>query len=75
MSPVGLAERLRDQSDVDCDATLLTPLFEAYIRMGAKACGGPALDFYMGSADFLMALPLSELAERFNRRYLKMAPA
>lgn len=55
----------------DRGAQAMTPLFEAYLRAGADACGLPALDSYMMSADFLMALPLVSLRERFQRLYLK----
>lgn len=48
----------------------IPPLFEGYLRLGARVCGPPALDVAFGTVDFFMLLDLHTLtpgAQRFFR--------
>jgi putative hemolysin len=75
-SIAGLDERLERMSATDRDEAAargragFNALFRAYLSAGAAVCGLPALDRAMGSADFLMALPVAEMAASFSRRCL-----
>ena len=42
----------------------LPPLFQTYLRYGARVCGGPALDREFGTTDFLVLLDVLELSAR-----------
>lgn len=42
----------------------LPPLFTSYLRLGAKVCGGPALDQEFGVTDYLVVLDLREMEPR-----------
>lgn len=39
----------------------LPPLFSSYLRLGAKVCGGPALDREFGVTDYLVLLDLRDV--------------
>lgn len=45
----------------------LPPLFQAYLRMGAKVCGEPAFDAPFNCVDFLTLLELEKLGRMFRR--------
>ncbi len=47
----------------------LPPLFKAYLRIGAKVCGAPALDSDFGSIDFLIWFDFGKLPERYSRHF------
>ncbi len=49
----------------------LPPLMKAYLRLGARVCGGPALDREFRSVDFLMLLPVEKLARRYRRHFFR----
>jgi putative hemolysin len=42
----------------------LPPLFTSYLRLGAKVCGGPALDREFGVTDYLVVLDLRDVEPR-----------
>ncbi len=42
-------------------STQLPPLFTSYLRLGAKVCGGPALDREFGVTDYLVLLDLRDV--------------
>jgi len=42
----------------------LTPLFQSYLRLGAKVCGGPALDREFCVTDYLVLLDLRDVEPR-----------
>ncbi len=42
----------------------LPPLFASYLRLGAKVCGGPALDRAFGVTDYLVLLDLRDVEPR-----------
>ncbi len=44
--------------------TDLPPLFASYLRLGAKVCGGPALDRGFGVTDYLVVLDLRDVEPR-----------
>lgn len=48
---------------------LIPPLFQSYLRAGAKICSEPALDSFLGSTDFLVVLDREAVAEKFFRRF------
>lgn len=42
----------------------LPPLFHSYLRLGAKVCGGPAVDRAFGVTDYLVLLDLRDVEPR-----------
>lgn len=48
----------------------LPPLLAAYLRLGAQVCGEPCWDPRFGTADFLVVVPVQNLAHRYSRRFL-----
>ena len=42
----------------------LPPLFQSYLRLGAKVCGGPAIDREFGVTDYLVVLDLRDVEPR-----------
>ena len=47
------------------------PLIKGYLRLGAYVCGEPAWDPDFNTADLLILLPLSRLAPRYRKHFLK----
>ena len=47
----------------------LPSLIKGYLRLGAVACGPPALDHEFGTADFLMLLDMRKLSSDYLRRF------
>jgi len=45
----------------------IPPLFEGYLRLGARVCGPPAMDAAFGTVDFFMLLDLHALEPRAQR--------
>jgi putative hemolysin len=48
----------------------LPPLMKAYAGMGAKVCGGPAMDREFGCVDFLMLAEVNRIPERYLKIFL-----
>lgn len=48
----------------------LPTLFESYLKLGAKVCGGPALDARFGTIDFFLVLDVATLEAAVQRRFL-----
>ena len=46
------------------EGCVLPPLFTSYLRLGAKVCGGPALDRQFGVTDYLVVLDLRDVEPR-----------
>ncbi len=46
-------------------------LMAAYLRAGAYICGEPAWDPHFNTADFFMWLPMTRLASRYKRHFMK----
>lgn len=46
------------------EVAALPPLFTSYLRLGAKVCGGPALDAEFGVTDYLVLLDLRDVQPR-----------
>lgn len=46
------------------DVVTLPPLFTSYLKLGAKVCGGPALDPEFGVTDYLVVLDLRDVQPR-----------
>lgn len=49
----------------------LPPLIKGYVRAGAYVCGAPAWDPDFNTADLLMMLPITRIAPRYERHFLK----
>ncbi|MBP2477453.1 putative hemolysin [Crossiella equi] len=47
----------------------LPPLMRGYLRLGAWACGEPALDPEFGCADFFLLLAVDRMDPRYSRRF------
>ena len=71
-SPLAAAEPGDDWPRHDAVA-LVPPLLRAYLRLGAWVGGDPAWDPDFNTADFFVFLPLSRLAPRYARHFLKAA--
>jgi putative hemolysin len=52
-------------------ADLLPPLFQLYLKAGAKVCPSPVIDSKMRCADWLTVLKLKELSPAFARRFMR----
>jgi putative hemolysin len=48
----------------------LPPLMKAYSSLGARVCGGPAMDRDFGCADYLMLAEVRHIPERYLRLFL-----
>jgi putative hemolysin len=48
---------------------LIPPLFNSYLKMGAKVCSEPALDRDFRMADFLTILKVADLTKLYERKY------
>jgi putative hemolysin len=46
------------------ETTALPPLFSSYLKLGAKVCGGPALDRRFGVTDYFVVLDLRDVEPR-----------
>ena len=53
-----------DDTVVADERCALPPLFTSYLRLGAKVCGGPALDRQFGVTDYLVVLDLRDVEPR-----------
>jgi putative hemolysin len=53
-----------DDTVVVREASALPPLFVSYLRLGAKVCGGPALDRAFCVTDYLVLLDLRDVEPR-----------
>lgn len=49
----------------------IPPLVKGYLRAGAWVCGEPAWDPDFNTADFLVLLPMSRLAPRYGKHFVK----
>ncbi len=48
----------------------MPPILRGYIQMGCQVGDGAVIDHAFGSVDVFVIFPLSEIAERYKRRYL-----
>jgi len=53
------------------DKAELPPLIKGYLRAGALVCGEPAWDPDFNTADLLMMLPMSRVADRYARHFME----
>lgn len=59
------APRIEGQAgQADSKLAELPPLFASYLRLGAKVCGGPAIDRAFGVTDYLVLLDLRDVEPR-----------
>lgn len=64
--------RLREEIEAENPVSLflrLPSLIKAYLRVGARLCGPPALDREFGSADFFLLLDVAELSPELRERF------
>ncbi|MFT3925484.1 MAG: GNAT family N-acyltransferase [Myxococcales bacterium] len=54
----------RSEAAASAEDAELPPLFNSYLRLGAKVCGGPALDREFGVTDYLVVLDLRDVEPR-----------
>jgi len=47
----------------------LPPLFNMYLRIGARICGPPMIDHDFGSIDFFVIFDATELTEKYQRMF------
>jgi putative hemolysin len=59
--------RMRPLTTAESLGAALTPLFDAYLALGAKVCSAPAVDRDFGTTDFLVLLDVEELDDRTRR--------
>ncbi|MFT5682658.1 MAG: putative hemolysin, partial [Myxococcota bacterium] len=45
----------------------IPPLFEGYLKLGARVCGPPAIDRLFGTVDFFVLLDLEQITPRAKR--------
>jgi putative hemolysin len=68
-TPEALANHGTASLQTEALKALLPPLFNSYLKMGAKICSAPALDRDFRCADFFTVLKVSELAKLYERKY------
>lgn len=56
--------RAGDKRVVASEGIALPPLFNSYLRLGAKVCGGPALDREFSVTDYFVVLDLHDVEPR-----------
>jgi len=63
----------RESVDVDVkaagDDTKLPPLFDMYLRLGARVCGPPMLDRDFGSVDFFVVFDIKNLSPKYRKMF------
>lgn len=64
-APAGPVQTIGDRGSAD-----LPPLFDMYLRIGAKVCSGPAIDREFGTIDFLVVFDIDEIAPRYRKMFL-----
>jgi putative hemolysin len=53
-----------------CDLPVeMPPLFNMYLRLGAKVCGPPMIDREFGSIDFFVLLDIRDVGEKYRRMF------
>jgi putative hemolysin len=52
------------ETHASLEVATLPPLFTSYLKLGAKVCGGPALDAEFGVTDYLVVLDLRDVQPR-----------
>lgn len=63
-------EARSDDSVSQLTPIILPPLMKAYSGLGAKVCGGPAMDRPFHCSDFLMLAEVSKIPERYLKIFL-----
>jgi putative hemolysin len=58
-----------DEPDFDAIATQLPPLFNMYLRIGAKVCGPPMIDHAFGTIDFFVVFDLTEMTPKYRKMF------
>lgn len=48
---------------------LISPILKGYLRTGAVVCGAPAYDEEFGTADVLVLMEMTKLADRYRQHY------
>lgn len=60
-----------DVAPVDTRTTMksISPILKGYLRTGAVVCGAPAYDQEFGTADVLVLMEMTNLADRYRQHY------
>jgi putative hemolysin len=61
----------QDEPDFDAIATQLPPLFNMYLRIGAKVCGPPMIDRVFGTIDFFVVFDLTEMTPKYRKMFFE----
>ena len=51
------------------EESLIPPLFEGYLRAGARVCREPAIDRAFRCADFFTIMDVTQMSKVFKRKY------
>ncbi len=55
------------------DHANIPPLFQSYLKLGAKVCGPPAIDYAFKTTDFFVLLDTNELQPRVHHTFFRDA--
>jgi putative hemolysin len=56
-------------TDTDAGLVELPPLFNMYLRIGAKVCGPPTIDHEFGSIDFFVVCDTEHISDKYRRMF------
>jgi putative hemolysin len=62
-------------SEINSKAASLPPLFEMYLRLGARVCGPPMIDHDFGTIDFFTVFDLENMNEKYRRMFFRQNQA
>ena len=68
LSPRKNALNISD-AEPDSEGFTLPPLFEMYIRLGARLCGAPMVDDAFGTIDFFTVFDLENMNDKYRRMF------
>ena len=51
------------------DRVELPPLFNMYLRLGARVCGPPMIDHEFGTIDFFVVFDVRSMNERYQKMF------
>jgi putative hemolysin len=57
------------EAEIFPESLSLPPLFEMYLRIGAKVCGPPMIDDAFGTIDFFTVFDLANMNEKYRRMF------
>jgi putative hemolysin len=57
------------EEDDDVDDVELPPLFNMYLKLGARVCGPPVIDRAFGTIDFFVVFDVRSMTEKYRRMF------